>query len=231
LIYLFLVAFFLTWISLFISYLFVFTILLIGISLIIFGQLALISVLYQSRKTSYKRILVPVTHRVIYVHRGDEPYLKRTNRHLSSISLVSLVLIILFFAHTVIIVSDFENYLLNISIALYGLISLVLCFYAYRGVKANQIISKEVDYYTARLDLKFPSMYLLFCINSISLVLFSLLVAIRKDVFQINPILIITGGLGLMSCVFSLGLYVLFNSFIQGFSLHARTDEDELVKI
>jgi hypothetical protein len=191
--------------------------------------ISLVSYLHKCRKISvnnYKRIVIPASYEVFYVHQGDVDTVRREQRKILVSVIVSALASLIGYGLALVTIIRYDQPLMNILTSLYALTALIIHFFTYRNIRSKTLPERKIPYYGTTADLRYPIIFWAYLLDLVAVAALGVLVII---LFSDSAVLIRMVSVALaVSLVFGHRVVILLNKFIANLELRFGDNEEKL---
>lgn len=202
-------------------------ILILGLFSLAYVLICFLSNRIKKHLTYTKRILIPMSQEVFFVHVKKDEEVKKIRKTMFIMMALLIFLDILLFVLIFLTVFPFPSLVNNIILSVYSVLVIMLTYHRYQSFKQSGITEKTVKYYHANKDLK---LYLLPIGLFIEVLNFALIVSvltlnrrIYSDILMNHLIVLVAFLIAGLSFI----ALTRYRSFIRGYNIYAVNQENE----
>lgn len=202
-------------------------ILILGLFSLAYVLICFLSNRIKKHLTYTKRVLVPMSQEVYFIHARKEEEVKKTRTSMFTAMTLLIVFDILLFVLIFFMVFPFPSLVNNILLSIYSVLVIIMAYHRYQSFRQSGITEKTVRYYHVNKDLKLYLLPIGFLIEVLNLALIVSVLTLNRRIY---PDMLMNHLIVLVACLIagvSFMTLTRYRSFIRGYNIYVVNRENE----
>jgi transcriptional regulator with XRE-family HTH domain len=183
------------------------------------------------RQINVKKIVIPMELKACYIHQYDDEKIKKAQSTAFLVIVSLLFFSVLSYGFIIYLFHTFDSIWIDILIAFYSVIGILLSFFRYRIVHQKKMFSKRLFYYDVNKNLKFFSFSIGFIVDVFMFAFAVLVFVIFKDTFVSSTFVFLVLFIFMVYTSLSYLVFVTYKMFVSKYEVYVESSDNHITRL